>query len=434
MWYELGAKTGDREAQRHFGFVLAHGLGWEVDLAQSVAWYQRAADQGDAEGGRGLASSLQFGVGCDVDLDDAAKVYAATYQKSPDRRPADSYRCLRALGKAEFRRSPSIPHSHSRSVTVDLSAKLPPLVTPSLVSDYLEPSRITQTGHLIGHGGYSTVYSVKDEVTGEPIAVKRFLPTAFDQATFLREIEILVHLNHPSVLRIHGWRPPIKHDPAEIRTAIAENGSLKHILEKVGSGTQFAFWNATGKAILILGIALGMRFIHSKGIIHRDLKPSNVLVNRRGEPLIGDFGLSCFDCPDYTLPTEGATVNYAAPELFKENTACTRQVDIYAFGLLMYEIITGAAVFPTSEYALPILRRIQNGEMPAIPSKCGSLMQDLIPQCWSTDPEKRPAFDEIVRTFKTTKFCIVPRADSVKLGMYVEDIEDWEAKARLASQ
>jgi abelson tyrosine-protein kinase 1/abelson tyrosine-protein kinase 2 len=156
--------------------------------------------------------------------------------------------------------------------------------------------------------------------------VKQFNAASFDQSRFMREVQTLAQLNHPCVLRIVGWAPPIGREPAQIRTEIAENGSLKDILEKVRCETRFPFWNPTGKAILICGIALGMRFVHSKGIIHGDLKPSNILLNDRGEPLMSDFGSSRFESNDYTLTQTDGTV-YASNHLVygrcRENRLCS---------------------------------------------------------------------------------------------------------------
>jgi hypothetical protein len=61
-------------------------------------------------------------------------------------------------------------------------------------------------------------------------------------------------------------------------------------------------------------------------------------------------------------------------------------------------------------------------------------MQELIPRCWLLAPDQRPTFDEIIRDFKDVQYRIVPRADAVKLGLYVEKIEGWEAKAGAQSQ
>jgi serine/threonine protein kinase len=268
--------------------------------------------------------------------------------------------------------------------------------------------------------------------TGEMIAVKQFNRGDFDQTKFLREVETLARLNHPCVLRILAWTPQIGRECAEIRTALAENGSLNSVLEKVDHGAQFPFWHPTGQAILICGIALGMRFVHSKGIIHGDLKPSNILLNGRGEALISDFGSSRFESNDCT--GEDGSVHYAAPELFRESAIHTGQADVFTFGLLMYEILTGRAVFPSSDEAFPIIRRLLRRDMPAVPDECGSVAQDLIRRCWAMEPEKRPTFDQILRDFKAAGFRIVPRADHVKLGRYVKEIEKWEADEALQSQ
>jgi serine/threonine protein kinase len=265
--------------------------------------------------------------------------------------------------------------------------------------------------------------------------VKRFKASGFDQTKFVHEIEILANLNHPCALRILGWRPPIGKDPAEIHTALAENGSLSGVLEKVAYGTRFPFWNPTGKGILICGIALGLRFVHSKGIIHSDLKPSNILLTSAGEAVISDFGVSRFESNDYTwTPNDGATLNYAAPELYIEGAVHTRQVDVFALGLVMYEIITERAVFPSSECAIPIMKRIRAGEMPAVPDECGSLMQELIPKCWAMNAEDRPTVDDIIRDFKAAKLRILPGADATRLRAYIAAIEEWEVRDAAQSQ
>jgi serine/threonine protein kinase len=264
--------------------------------------------------------------------------------------------------------------------------------------------------------------------------VKRFTPAPFDQTKFFREIDTLTGLKHPCILQIRGWMLPEGRQPAEIRTCLAENGSLSDVLEKVRCGTRLPFWNATGKGILICGIALALRFIHSKRIIHGDLKPSNILVSARGEALLSDFGASRCESNDSPLTIDGGTVNYAAPELFKDGAVHTSRVDVFAFGLVLYEILTEQAVFPRSEYAFPIGTRISHGELPAVPEECGPVMQALIPRCWSMNPEKRPTFDEIIREFKAENFRIVPGADVVRVAAYVEDIERWEAEDAVQSQ
>jgi hypothetical protein len=426
-WYQAAANADNPEAHGHLGFCLRYGLGCQPELSQSLQSYKLSADQGDFEGSLGLATARHFGVGCDEDLDEAADSYERTYQKPRGRWCTDSYRCDRALGRAGVCK-PRLPaRSDTKPAPVDRHPERPPAPASSNPSDYLAPFPATRSGLIIGCGQFSTVTCEHDAETGERIAVKRFNTETFEKDTFIREVETLARLNHPCVLRIRAWRPPIGNDPGEIRTDLAENGSLGGILEKVGHGTSFPFWNPTGKGILICGIALGMKFVHSKGIIHGDLKPSNILVSARGEALMSDFGVSRVELNDYTLSLDAGTVNYAAPERFIEDAIHTRQVDVWAFGLVMYEILTGTAVFPSSSDIFPIVRRISSGEMPAVPEECGSLMQELIVKCWTMDPAGRPTIEKIVADFKAAKFRIVPGADPEKLRRYVEAIERNEA-------
>jgi serine/threonine protein kinase len=281
-------------------------------------------------------------------------------------------------------------------------------------------------GTVIGLGGWSTVSLCIDRKTGEKVAVKRLHSDIFDLEHFIREIEILIGLNHPCVLRIIGWSPPSGRTPPQIYTEYAESGSLRKVLTHISRGEVPRFWTPTGKGILICGIVLGMRFVHSKGYIHRDLTPNNILLNGRGEALIADFGLSKPESDNATMSCEPGTVWYSALELFCEGVTYTAKIDVFSFGLVLYEILAGKAVFPSSMPPFEVIRALRGHAMPEILPFCDANMQALIQRCWSPDPNARPSFDEILSEFEKASFCIVPGADPSLISAYVCFVKEWE--------
>jgi serine/threonine protein kinase len=92
--------------------------------------------------------------------------------------------------------------------------------------------------------------------------------------TFVREIENLIHPSHP---RVVGYSPATRNSSAQIETRYAVNGSLRDWLAK-----SVRFLGDRSRAIVVCGIFVGMRFIHSQGVVHRDLKPENILLEERG--------------------------------------------------------------------------------------------------------------------------------------------------------
>jgi hypothetical protein len=102
--------------------------------------------------------------------------------------------------------------------------------------------------------------------------------------------------------------------------------------------------------------------------------------------------------------------------------------------LLMHEILTGNAAFPSTGCQFPVMKQILKGEMPVAPDECGSFMRELILRCWSKGPEKRPRVDEIIREFRAAQFRIVPKTEAVSGGKYVGDIEAWETKDEARSR
>jgi serine/threonine protein kinase len=212
----------------------------------------------------------------------------------------------------------------------------------------------------------------------------------------------------------------------------AANGSLMRVLRLVHKGCKLPFWNQTGIAIIICGIVLGMHFIHSRGFIHQDLKPGNVLINADGKALIADFGTSRLRECDDTPSGDTGTTHYAAPERYNEEIP-TASVDVFSFGLILYEILAGQAVFPDDLTPFEIIRMHEQAVRPEIPDHVYPHIQDLIRRCWSAEPIDRPSFDEILSIIESNHFEIVAEADTAAVQGYVSGVRDWEMESEEAS-
>jgi serine/threonine protein kinase len=115
------------------------------------------------------------------------------------------------------------------------------------------------------------------------------------------------------------------------------------------------------------------------------------------------------------------TIWYAAPEQFVADAPDSKKIDIFAFGSIMYEIVTGAAVFSSCESQTRVLRRIRARNFPILPDGFGQLMQGLIRRCWSEDPRERPSFELIFAEFENCSFRILPGAN----GDEIKQSVDW---------
>jgi mitogen-activated protein kinase kinase len=349
-----------------------------------------------------MALCRQYGIGFDADLEEASEAYSLIDRENRAVLDGDSFRCLRSLNKAKFS-TIQFPdffserirsrESHAKISSFEKSPALPVSPTsrsfnpPRQLSDYMEEACRFHAIRWLGTGGASQVRLVQDPVTGKSFAVKYLSMTGFDGHTFIGEVEALAKLNHPCILRIVGWTPPEPSVCPQIRTEYAANGSLEDVLCKSKTNTLLPGWTATRKGILICDIVLGMRYVHSKQIIHRDLKPSNILITAGWRALISDFGSSRFEPEDFTA--ESGTVHYAAPELFQDGIACTTKADLWSFGLILFELFTGRAVFPISMTPFEVIATHRSTIMPDTPAGHGEFLCNLIRRCWSTDPSSR---------------------------------------------
>lgn len=263
---------------------------------------------------------------------------------------------------------------------------MPPAPPAPQPEDLLRPGAVFagryQIDSLIGQGGMGAVFRARDLNLGEPVALKilAFYPDAHPDLAlrFRQEVRLARRVTHPNVVRVH--------DIGE------EQGLLYLTMELVEGETLRALLRAKrrlprAQAVSIaLAIAEGLRAAHAVGVIHRDLKPSNILINPKGRVLISDFGIARCAAEDLQL-TQGplGTPSYMAPEQ-AASAPVDERADVYALGLLMYEMLTGER--PAGS-AAEIAARIQAEAPPAV--------APLVLRCLSFQPEDRPRSEEVAR-------------------------------------
>ena len=264
----------------------------------------------------------------------------------------------------------------------------------------------------IGVGGFGKVYLVENEKTHEKFAAKvsvnRYL-TYQEQMVFFSEIEVLAKTKNPAVLTFYGFSLTNFHQEnyPTILTRYMPKGSLDSILESERHSCAPSDWNNTKKYINILGIAIGMKYLHSQNIIHRDLKPGNVLLDEDYYPRICDFGISKLSDNDSGLSgikmsTNTGTLYYMAPEIIAEQEY-NYKVDVYSYSLIVYELITGNLPIVDSG-SFKQMQSVLSGKRPDISMIHDNSARQFLEKCWSNDPNERPTFNEIVTSLLSEQF------------------------------
>jgi serine/threonine protein kinase/Tol biopolymer transport system component len=266
---------------------------------------------------------------------------------------------------------------------------------------------VYQILELIGAGGMGEVYRARDTRLGRDVAIK-ILPRAFTAhpdrlARFEREARVLASLNHPHIAAIYGIEDVSLDDGQPVRALILELVEGETLAERITrAGTKGV--PLTEALAIARQTADALDAAHEKGIIHRDLKPANIKITAQGAVKVLDFGLAKLeavgageeftDAPTITVNDthEGlviGTAAYMSPEQAR-GKAVDKRTDIWAFGCVLYELITGRAAFgreTVNETIAAILERDPdwNGLTGVVPSAVHSLLQ----RCLKKDPRHR---------------------------------------------
>jgi serine/threonine protein kinase len=237
------------------------------------------------------------------------------------------------------------------------------------------------------------------------------------QQRFVREVENLSRIEHPCIVSLRGYVLPCDgHGPLVI-TEYCTGGSLKDVLLK-----QPTWWGNNQKAKTIAGMVRGMIVVHSREIMHRDLKPDNIFFSNEFGVKIADFGSSRFWNVDVTQTATGTgfTPLYMAPEVIEGKYDF--KVDVYSFGLILYEIIVGYLVFSRPGDKLKLFADLFKGKRPEIPNDVLSAGKRLIEKCWAEDPKERPDFVQIWGMLRSCEFQVVPGVNFDLVKQYVESV------------
>ncbi|KAH0795702.1 TKL family protein kinase [Histomonas meleagridis] len=249
--------------------------------------------------------------------------------------------------------------------------------------------------HPVGSGVSANVFYGIDKRTNQEVAIKEFKFQKLNGSklqSFQREVAVLATAIHPTLLKLIGATDSL---PFCIITEWMPNKSLYHDLHMNHHLDQ------TAKSIAAYDIARGMKFLHDKQIVHRDLKSLNVLLDKNNRIRICDFGFSRHASEESTMTQNIGTPHWMAPELLSSTPNYSFKVDVYAFGILLWELASGQVPYHGMDAAQIISQVVTNDIRPAMPNDVNPGMRDLITHCWDRDPKVRPSFAEIVQRIQS---------------------------------
>jgi serine/threonine-protein kinase len=239
----------------------------------------------------------------------------------------------------------------------------------------------------LGRGGMGVVSQARDKLLDRDVALKQLSQPVVDaeddaRARFLREARAASRLSHPNIVSVYD---------------VIEDGNTLFIAMEYVDGRSLRRYlkeHPLPPFKIVLAVAVqvadALQSAHDKGVIHRDIKPDNILITRKGKVKITDFGIA--HMTESTMTASGSvmgTLKYMSPEQVR-GEGVTAASDLYSFGVVLYEMSTGAPPFVDGEltyhhvHTAPVPPREVNQKVP-------ESLEKIILKCLAKDPGQRYA-------------------------------------------
>jgi len=273
--------------------------------------------------------------------------------------------------------------------------------------------------HYFAYGGFSEIFKGRwtdPSTSGDVRVAIKILRGVHTDPVILahtirrlnRETRVWHALSHPNVMPFFGLCYNIGPSPAMISPLYDNGDAIRYLAEN----------SQEDPLDIIIGVANGLYYLHSKEVIHGDLKGHNVLINDKGIPQLSDFGRSKFiDHRGFTTTLAGSA-RYMAPELiaaesdvnFDDNAydslenqvppKLTKETDVFAFSMVALEILTGKLPFFYLRQDTTVIAHVQDGKRPdrlrCLPTTFTDPTWSLLVDCWDADPTRRPDMETVL--------------------------------------
>jgi len=252
----------------------------------------------------------------------------------------------------------------------------------------------------LGEGGYGDVFKAYDNVRDRDVAIKvSKVNSDYPEYRLKREVDLASELpEHPNIAfyeKCHTFDVGFSEYDFGI-LQYYETGNLVDLIKSRQLTNK-------QKSDLVDQILEGIVFLHEHNIVHRDLKPQNILIAKRGEqyiPKITDFGISKEVNPDtysfFSNTLTGGTMAYASPEQLKGAKQLRKNTDLWSFGIVLYQLLTGELPFNTGEHSshsedgrIELARQIKSGNLPQKIEEISDPYRQMIRYCLVVDASKR---------------------------------------------